>query len=130
MFYFVKVCLWHNGDVPPFILHLILGGCERSALQFGYLNPEQRAHGIHWIVDWVGYAPELVGTLWRRKKSLAPVHSLVQTCSTCCSHATCYLQRDLRCESLNPFPGKAEVKHQRNFENLWVVYLWRHILSY
>ena len=26
--------------------------------------------------------------------------------------------------SVNPFPGKAEIKHWINFGNLWAVYLW------
>lgn len=30
--------------------------------------------------------------------------------------------------SFNPFPGKAQIERQSNFENLWAIYLWSHTL--
>jgi hypothetical protein len=62
-----------------------------------------------------------------------------QVPSTRCSRATCCPRHSvmLTVETfvfekifLNPSPAKAETERRGNFENLWVVYLWRHAFHY
>jgi hypothetical protein len=62
---------------------------------------------------------------------LSQAHSTYGSLDNMLPTTHCYVACWYSCNEnmiLNPFPGKDEIEHNRNVENVWAVYLWWHTL--